>query len=160
MKSVSIGWLLLVGLATATPAMAQNAPPMTDQAKQVEALVRKAAALVDKEGKAAFTELRKPDSEWFHGSTYVFSYSMQGIVLLQPAFPKREGANVGASGEKDANGKLFHVAILETADKRGEGWVDYMFPKPGQTVPSQKWTFVKKVVIDGTPGLVGSGFYP
>ncbi len=28
-----------------------------------------------------------------------------------------------------------------------------MFPKPGQTVPSQKWTFVMKVTIDGTPGL-------
>jgi hypothetical protein len=34
-----------------------------------------------------------------------------------------------------------------------------MFPKPGQTVPSQKWTFVKKVTIDGTPGLVASGFF-
>ena len=43
---------------------------------------------------------------------------------------------------------------------RGSGWVDYRFPKPGQTEPSQKWTFVKVVTIDGTPGLVASGFYP
>ncbi len=32
--------------------------------------------------------------------------------------------------------------------------------KPGQTEPSQKWTYVKRVTMDGVPGLVGSGFYP
>jgi hypothetical protein len=35
-----------------------------------------------------------------------------------------------------------------------------MFPKPGQTQPSQKWAFVRAVKIDGAPGLVASGFYP
>jgi hypothetical protein len=35
-----------------------------------------------------------------------------------------------------------------------------MFPKPGQTEPSQKWTYVRKVTMDGVPGLVASGFYP
>jgi cytochrome c len=43
---------------------------------------------------------------------------------------------------------------------KGSGWVDYMFPKPGQTKPSQKWSYVKAVNIDGTPGFVGAGFYP
>ncbi len=44
--------------------------------------------------------------------------------------------------------------------KAGEGWVNYMFPKPGQTQASQKWGYVKTVNIDGAPGLVGAGFYP
>jgi hypothetical protein len=35
-----------------------------------------------------------------------------------------------------------------------------MFPKPGQTQPSQKWSYVKVVNIDGAPGLIGAGFYP
>jgi hypothetical protein len=35
-----------------------------------------------------------------------------------------------------------------------------MFPKPGQTELSQKWAGVKKVTLDGVPGLVASGFYP
>ena len=39
------------------------------------------------------------------------------------------------------------------------GWVDYMFPKPGQTQPKQKWAYVKAVKIDGIPALVASGFY-
>jgi cytochrome c len=37
---------------------------------------------------------------------------------------------------------------------------NYMFPKPGQSESSQKWRYVKRVSIDGTPGLVGAGFYP
>ncbi|MGB7833914.1 MAG: cache domain-containing protein, partial [Xanthobacteraceae bacterium] len=51
-------------------------------------------------------------------------------------------------------------AMIEVAETKGTGWVDYMFPKPGQTDPSQKWTYVKKVTVDGVPGLVASGFYP
>jgi len=121
-------------------------------------LVNKAAALIESKGKAIFPELRKKDSEWFHGDTYLFVYDLKSNVLLNPAFPAREGTKV--TGQKDANGKLFHDAIIQMAETKGSGWVDYMFPKPGQTQPSQKWTYVKAVKIDGVPGLVASGFYP
>jgi hypothetical protein len=30
-----------------------------------------------------------------------------------------------------------------------------MFPKPGQTAPSHKWTYVKRVTIDGAPAPRG-----
>jgi len=145
-------------LAAASPAFSQNAPPPSEKAKQTEEMVNKAAALVDKKGKAAFAEFRKKDSEWFHGTTYLFAYDLKGNVLLNPAFPKREGTNV--TGQKDAKGKLLHDAMITVAKTTGSGWVDYMFPKPGQTEPSQKWAYVKKVTVDGTPGLVASGFYP
>ena len=138
-------------------ASSQSGPPASERSKQVEALVTKAAALVDSKGKRAFVEFAMRDSEWFGGDTYLFAYDMNANVLLNPAFPKREGTNV--AGQKDAKGKPFHDEIIRTA-QTGSGWVDYMFPKPGQTEPSQKWTFVKKVTIDGVPGLIGSGFYP
>jgi len=145
-------------LAAASPAISQQAPPPSDQARQTEALVDKAAALVDSKGKMAFAEFRKKDSDWFHGTTYLFAYDLKGNVLLNPAFPMREGTNV--AGQKDSNGKLFHNEIIRTAETKGSGWVDYMFPKPGQTEPSQKWAYVRKVTINGVPGLVASGFYP
>ena len=88
----------------------------------------------------------------------LFVYNLKANVLLNPASPQREGTNV--SGQKDAKGKLFHNEIIKTAETKGSGWVDYMFPKPGQNEPSQKWAYVKKVTIDGIPGLVASGFYP
>ena len=150
--------LAALTLAATGSASSQQSPPASEKAKQVEAMVDKAATLIDKNGKAAFAEFRKPDSEWFHDTTYLFAYDLKGNVLLNPAFPAREGTNV--SGQKDAKGKRFHDEIIQTAELKGSGWVDYMFPKPGQTELSQKWAYVKKVTLDGVPGLVASGFYP
>ena len=157
-KGFGMGLALAVLLAAAPPLFAQQSPPSSEKAKQTETLVNKAAALIDSKGRAVFAEFRKKDSEWFHGETYLFVYDLKANVLLNPAFPQREGTNV--SGQKDAKGKLFHNEIIKTAETMGSGWVDYMFPKPGQTEPSQKWAYVKKVTIDGIPGLVASGFYP
>ena len=158
MRTLLTASFLSLLLAFNTPAVAAGSPPPSERANQVKALVIKAAALIDKEGKAAFVEFRKKDSEWFHGDTYLFAYDMKANVLLNPAFPQREGTNV--AGQKDANGKLLHAAIIREAETEGSGWVDYMVPKPGQTELSQKWAYVKKVSIDGVPGLVASGFYP
>jgi cytochrome c len=137
---------------------AQEAPPPSPQATKIQTLVDKAAALVDKQGKAALAEFRKRDSEWWFGNTYLFAYDMKLNVLLNPAFPQREGTN--AHGEKDANGVFFHDEFVKVVQAKGAGWVAYMFPKPGQTQPSQKWSYVRAITVDGTPGLIGAGFYP
>ena len=152
--------LFAVGVLALVPsaALGQTAPPDSPQSRKISALVEKAAAQVNARGKAAFDEFRKKGSEWFDGETYLFAYDGKGNVLLNPAFPKREGTNV--SGQTDANGKKFHDLMLETARTKGAGWVDYLFPKPGQTTPSHKWTYVKRVTIDGAPALLGAGFYP
>src|SRR5690242_10899190 len=85
-------------------------PPSSAEATRIEALVTKAASKVEAEGRAAFPEMRKKDSEWFSGSLYVFMYDPNGTVILQPAFPEREGKSF--HGEKDRNGKPFHDEIL------------------------------------------------
>ena len=154
---------ILISIAVATmviasPAGSQQSPPASEQAKRIEAMVNKAAALVETQGKAVFSEFRKRDSEWWFGNTYLFIYDKDMNVLLNPAFPKREGTNV--HGEKDVNGKLFQDEFMNVIHSKGSGWVDYMFPKPGQKQPSQKWSYVKGVKIDGSLGLIGAGFYP
>ena len=150
---------IVASIALLTPAFAGEAPPPSEQAKSVKTLVIKAAAVVENKGKtAAFTEFRKKGSEWLHGDTYLYAYDSKGNVLLNAAFPQREGTNI--AGQKDAKGKSFQDEILEVAATQGSGWVSYMFPKPGQTAPSEKWAYVKKVMFDGTPGLIASGFYP
>ena len=147
-----------VMIAMVNPTIAQQSSPTSEKAKQIEALVTKAAALIDSKGKAAFPEFRNMDSEWFRGDTYLFVYDLKSNVLLNAGFPAREGTNT--TGQKDANGKLFHHDFIQVAESKGSGWVDYMFPKPGQTQPSQKWAYVKAVNVDGVPSLVASGFYP
>jgi cytochrome c len=158
MNAKLISFAVTMSLAVASPAFSEKAPPASENAKQVEELVNNAATLIGKSGKAAFAEFRKKGSEWFHGDTYLFVYDLKANVLLNPAFPQREGTNV--DGQKDVQGKLFHNEMIHVAETKGSGWVDYMFPKPGQTAPSQKWAYVKRVTVDGVPGLVASGFYP
>lgn len=148
----------LGGLMMASPAHSQDAPPPSKQAEQIETLVDRAAALLDQRGLAAFDEFRKRDSEWWFGNTYLFAYDDQLNVLLNPAFPKREGTN--PHGEKDANGKMFHDEFLKMVQTKGAGWVDYMFPKPGQTEPSHKWSYVRGFKADSTTGVIGAGFFP
>jgi signal transduction histidine kinase len=87
----------------------------------------------------------------------MFAYAPDGTVVLNPAFPAREGR--AYHGEKDKKGKAFHDEILKVAQTRGSGWVDYWLPKPGQTEPSQKWSYVKAVKAEGV-AVVGAGFFP
>jgi cytochrome c len=150
---------LAISLALPTGAQQNDttASPKSEQAKQIVALVEKAAALIDSKGKPIFPEFRKTDSEWRTGDTYLFVNDLKGMVLLNPAFPELEGKDL--SGRKDSNGKLFFLEFLKVVQSKGSGWVDYMFPKPGQSQPSQKWSYVKAVNVDGTPAFVGAGFY-
>lgn len=146
----------MVGTAVGHSARSQPAPPASAEARRIVALVERAAALVGREGRAAFPEMRRRGSEWWDGQTYVFAYDDDLNILLQPAVPAREGTNPGA--ERDANGKAFHEELRRVA-RTGAGWVDYMLPRPGQTQPSNKWSYVRAVTIDGKPGFVGAGFY-
>ncbi len=127
-------------------------------AKETVALVNKAAALAGSEGKASFSEFRKPGSEWLTGDIYLFIIDLKGTFLFHGALPKLEGTS--GLGLKDSNGKLFVVDFIKTAQSKGSGWINYMWPKPGRTQPSEKWSYVRAVTIDGTPALVGAGFYP
>jgi cytochrome c len=140
-----------------TPSWSQSPQESADK-RRIEAMVHKAAALVETRGRGAFTEFRKRDSEWWFDNTYLFAYDRNLNVLLNPAFPKREGTN--PRGEKDASGKAFHDEFLRVVQSKGSGWVDYMFPKPGRTEPSRKWSYVKGVDIEGTLCIIGAGFYP
>jgi cytochrome c len=151
--------LLFVGIVMTwtNSALAEDQPPSSPEAKRLEALVNKAAALVDAEGKDAFSEFRQKGSEWFSGDLYIFAYAPDGAVLLNPAVPAREGK--AYHGEKDKMGKAFHDEIIKTAQTKGSGWVDYWLPKPGQTEPSHKWSYVKAVKAQGV-ALVGAGFFP
>lgn len=151
--------LLFAGWVGVVPtAYSQEAPPPSAAADRIVALVNKAAALIKSKGKAAFAEFRKSSSEWEYGSTYLFVNADNGITLFHATLPELQGTN--ALGLKDSNGTHFVVEMVNVAKSRGSGWVHYMFPKPGHSQPSEKWSYVKAVTVEGTPCFVGAGFYP
>ena len=57
-------------------------PPQSEVAKQIVALVDRAAALIESKGKDAFPEFKKKDSKWYKGKTYVFVDDMNGTALV------------------------------------------------------------------------------
>jgi len=43
--------------------------------------------------------------------------------------------------------------------QQGLGWIDYMWPKPGESKPSKKSSYIKKVKVGEETFIVGSGLY-
>jgi cytochrome c len=132
--------------------------PQSKEAKQIVALVDKAAVLAESKGKPVFAEFKKKGSEWFKGETYVFIADMNGTILMHPANPELEGKNI--LDMKDTNGKTFMREFVETAQTKGSGWVDYMWPKPGEKTASKKLSYVKMAKMpNGEAVVVGAGIY-
>jgi len=161
-----------VFLLSAVPALAQKTPD--ELAKESEAAcvasestkatpqmivdkVEKAAVLLQKEGKAAFPKFRGKDSEFIFAGTYVWIHDLSGIMRVHPVKYKMEGQNL--VDLKDSNGKLFFIAMNDVAKTKGAGWVEYMWPKPGEKTPSQKVSYVKLVKVDGEDLVLGCGVY-
>jgi len=158
-RLVTVLFVLAASFAMSPPGLAQESPPQSAKAKEIVALVEKAAAVVENKGAAVFVEFRKSGSKWLNGDTYLFVSDMKGMALFNARFPKLEGTDT--SGLKDSNGKLIVLESIKAAQsKAGSGWVSYMWPKPGHTRPVQKWSYVKAVQVDGTPAYIGAGFYP
>ncbi len=120
-------------------------------------LVDDAVALIEKKGEAAYPLLRDPKGRFMAKDAYVFVISAEGIELVNPAFPTLEGRNL--LDVKDTQGKPLIREIVRTAQTSGAGWVDYMWPKPGDSVSTQKSTYVRKVAMGNTWVVVGCGVY-
>ena len=120
-------------------------------------VVDSAAELINKEGKAAFPKIRDKAGPFVFLDTYVFVDSPDGIELVNAAFPSMEGRNL--MDYKDSQGKYLVRDYIKLALTNGAGWIDYLWPKPGQTVPSKKRTYVREAKYDNEIFIVGSGSY-
>ncbi len=91
----------------------------------------------------------------YQGNEYYFINDMDGIMVMHAIKQELDGKNVMA--EKDSNGKFMFREMVEVAKSRGEGFVDYYWPKPSETKPSPKLTFVKAFTQWGW--VIGTGIY-
>ena len=123
--------------------------------EMVKAKVGEVAALVQAKGKAGAEEARAIAQ---FADTYVWVHSADSVMVMHPVKPAMEGkSNIDM---QDANGKFVFVAFNEMAGTNGAGWVSYVWPKPGQTEPSPKVSYVKQVKgSDGVEYIIGSGVY-
>ena len=129
------------------------------ETREIVALVSDAADLIEKEGASIFPQFRKKGSRWFHGDTYIFVWEMTGLRVVYPPNPKGEGKNM--INLKDINGKpIGKMFVAMVSGDKGEAWCHYQWPKPNETHPSWKSTYLKRVKApSGKEYVIGSGMY-
>lgn len=139
--------LFLVG-----PAWAENATP-----NEVVTKCHDAAKFIRDNGiDAAIKSLGDKNGPFVWKDTYVFLMNMDGKMLAHPIKPAlTEKASLLEI--KDTAGKPLFQEFIELANTKGKGWVDYMWPKPGQDDPVPKSSYIYRV--PGTPYVLGAGIY-
>lgn len=144
---------MFVCLVTAVPSMAAEAATKEECVE----MCRNAAALINSKGKeAAIEQISDQDGPFVWKDSYVFLMNMDGKMLAHPFRPeltKKDHVLLMT----DPTDKALFVHFVNLARQRGEGWVEYMWPKPGKTTPQKKITYIYRV--PDTDLFVGAGVY-
>ena len=144
-------------LAKASEAAAAASATTKASPQMIMNKVSQACSLLETEGKAAFSKFRGNDSEFIFAGTYIWVHDMEGVMRMHPIRYKMEGQ--GLIDMKDVNGKRFFAMMNDIAREKGSGWVDYLWPKPGEKDQSLKVSYVKKCKVDGEDLIVCCGIY-
>lgn len=92
----------------------------------------------------------------YNGNEYFWINDLHPTMLMHPFKPELNGKDL--SDFKDPNGFRLFVAFAEKAKaKEGEGFVPYLWPKPGSPNPEPKISFVRNFAP--WQWVVGSGVY-
>ena len=86
---------------------------------------------------------------------YFWINDLQDRMVMHPIRPEMDGKDL--SQIKDSKGKRFFAEFVEVAKKKGDGFVEYYWPKPGSSEPVEKISYVK--VLPEWGWIVGSGLY-
>ena len=117
-----------------------------------------AVALLAARGEAAFPELRDEAGGFRFYDSYVFVMDDEGVHRVNAGFPEHEGRNM--LDFTDENGKQIGREMVALLAGQESGWVDYMWPRPGDDPASKKSSYVRKVTLPGGETMiVGAGIY-
>ena len=125
---------------------------------QAVALVKSAVAYAKQNGVDRLVQETNDATGKYHvasgGELYVFVYDMRGVVR---AIGFNTAALVGRNRYdlKDSEGVPFIQKMIELAQTKGKGWVDYKYPNPTTNLPEQKTSYIE--YYEGV--FIGSGIY-
>jgi cytochrome c len=143
--------LLAATFTTGAVAQQEGATP-----EEVVQKVNQAAQDLAQQGEAGLEAFRTEDSEYVWKDSYVVVQDCEaGQVVAHPISPELEGRDITTL--TDETGQTFAQELCEAAQQPQGGWVEYMWPKPGEQEPSRKVTYVK--AVEGTPYSVLAGVY-
>ncbi len=130
-----VGLLFIFGCATAAFA--------SGTADEAKAMVDKAIAFVKANGQEkGFNEVDNQKGKFVKEDLYVWVSDAKGVILAHGANEKLIGKDV--TPLKDSDGKFFIKEIVQTANTKGTGWVDYHWVNPVTKSIDKKSTYFKK----------------
>ncbi len=107
---------------------------------------------------AKMLALRTLNSMRYDGEEYFFIIDHGPNMIMHPFKPELNGKDISTS--KDPKGTFLFVEMVKVVEKAGEGFVPYMWPKPGAPAdapPVPKISYVKEFKPWGW--IIGSGVY-
>jgi signal transduction histidine kinase len=126
----------MVGAITASAALAAE----FGTADEAKALLNKASAAMKADKAAALTQFNKGEGGFKDRDLYPFCAGADGNFTAHPTLVGKSLKDL-----KDKIGKPLGEEILSTAEEGKVKEVSYMWPRPGQTDPVQKVSFVTKI---------------
>lgn len=129
-----------------------------DQATPQEVIqkVRQAAEYLGTAGQTGLAQFSDSKGKWVWKDTYVWVLRCDQMTdAAHPFNPKLVGANL--SGFRDAKGNYFFVQLCEEAKEPRGAWIEYWWPKVGETQPSRKISYV--LAVPNQPYQVAAGLY-
>ncbi|MFO7751597.1 MAG: cache domain-containing protein [Desulfobacteraceae bacterium] len=130
-----------------------------DSATKEECVVkcREAAAMINSKGvEKASGVIGDPDGPFVWKDSYVFLMDLKGKMIAHPFKPeltKKDHCLLIT----DPTDKALFVHFVNLARSKGEGWVEYMWPKPLKNTPRKKMTYIYRVPEHDL--FVGAGVY-
>jgi cytochrome c len=116
-----------------------------------------AAAMINARGlEESIKMIGDPKGPFVWKDSYVFLMDLNGKMLAHPMRPELT-QHEHVFLQTDTTGKAIFVHFINIAKDPGQGWVDYMWPKPGKKSSSKKVTYIYKVPTKNL--LVGAGVY-
>jgi hypothetical protein len=106
--------------------------------------VKKAIAFYKKAGKAvALAEFTNPKGPFIEGDMYIFVLNLKGTMLAHGVNEKYIGLDF--CDVKDSDGRSFIREIVEVANTKGSGFVDYKWYNPVTKQDMEKHVYFEKV---------------
>lgn len=119
-------------------------------AKEARAMLDRVVVEVKKDKAAALARFNKGEARFKDRDLYPFCVNLDGTTTAHPTYVGKNLKHL-----KDKNGKAFGQEIMKVAEEGKINQVTYMWPKPGQTGPVQKVSYVTKVGDQ----VCGVGYY-
>jgi methyl-accepting chemotaxis protein len=106
-------------------------------------------------GQAQQKALKELENLRYEGKEYFWVNDFHPKMIMHPYQPELNGKDL--TNNKDPNGKRIFVEFVNVCKEKGEGLVDYMWPKHEGSKPVRKISYVK--LFEPWGWIVGSGIY-